>query len=298
VNLQGLSQEEAVLIRSQYLWPTLLLVALVGGGCSLVGSTQPGSGGGANPIAAQSGQGLELPVYAQVLSTYVDDQGLVDYVQLQQNRQGLDQYLQAIANFSPAAYDQLSEPEQIAFWLNAYNAITLKSIIDQTPLKASIKDIPGVWKWRKHPVAGQSLTLDRIEHEILRQRFNEPRIHAALVCAANSCPPLRQEPYDGDRLEEQLQDQTQRFLNHPQGFRLDQANQKVYLSSIFQWFGQDWQKSFQPQQGFQGNDPEKAVLNFIGNYLPPQEQAFLQNGEYQIQYFDYDWSLNQPSTKP
>lgn len=273
-------------------------MGMMGGGCSVTGLTNPGSDGDATAIAPQSGHALDPQVYAGVLSAYVDDQGLVDYAQLQQNRQGLDQYLQAIADLPPATYDQLSEPDKIAFLINAYNAITLKSIIDQTPLKASIRDIPGVWKWRKHPVAGQSLTLDQIEHEILRKQFNEPRIHAALVCAANGCPPLRQEPYDGDRLEMQLQDQTERFLNHPQGFRLDQANQKVYLSLIFQWFGQDWQKSFQPPQGFQGNDQEKAVLNFIGNYLSPPEQTFLQNGEYQVQYFDYDWSLNQQSAKP
>ncbi|MFM1842615.1 MAG: hypothetical protein RLZZ490_1351 [Cyanobacteriota bacterium] len=271
----------------------VLLVGLIGTGCLGTKQIDSGYDGAGSAIHAQSGQGLDSQVYAEVLITYVDDQGRVNYPQLQQNRQGLDRYLQAIANVPQASYEQFSAPEKIAFWINAYNAITLKSIIDQTPLKTSIRDIPGVWKWRKHPVAGQSLTLDNIEHDILRQQFNEPRIHGALVCAAKSCPPLRQEPYDGDRLDAQLQDQTNRFLHHPQGFHLDQANKTVYLSSIFQWFGQDWQKSFQPQQGFQGNDKEKAVLNFISNYLPPSQQTFLQNGEYQIQYFDYDWSLNQ-----
>ena len=265
---------------------------MIGGGCSVTGQTNLGNGLDATAIAVQGSGKFDNQTYEQVLNTYVDDQGMVNYAQLQKNPQALDQYLQAIATVPQAAYEQFSEPDKIAFLINAYNALTLKSIIDQTPLKASIKDIPGVWKWRKHPVAGQSLTLDQIEHEILRQQFNQPRIHAALVCAANSCPPLRQEPYNGDRLDGQLHDQTERFLNHPQGFRIDEANKKVYLSSIFQWFGQDWQKSYQPQQGFQGNDQEKAVLNFISNFLSPPEQDFLQNGDYQVQYFDYDWSLN------
>ncbi|MEB3161011.1 MAG: DUF547 domain-containing protein, partial [Synechocystis sp.] len=227
----------------QALFSILLLMGLIGGGCSVTGQTNPINDGKTTAIAVASGQVLDDQRYAEVLSTYVDDQGMVDYVQLQQNRQGLDQYLQAIADLPQGTYEQFSEPQKIAFLINAYNAITLKSIIDQTPMKASIRDIPGVWKWRKHPVAGQSLTLDQIEHEILRQQFDEPRIHAALVCAAKSCPPLRQEPYDGDRLDAQLQDQTDRFLNHPQGFRLNEADKTVQLSTIFQWFGQDWQKS-------------------------------------------------------
>jgi hypothetical protein len=279
-------------IRPQSWFLTLILVALVGGGCAVTGQENSGNDLDATAIAVRGTGQFDNQIYEVVLSTYVDDQGLVNYAQLQTDRQGLDAYVQAIAVLPPATYGQFSESEKIAFLINAYNALTLQSIIDQRPIKPSIKDIPGVWKWRKHTVAGQSLTLDQIEHEILRQQFNEPRIHGALVCAAQSCPPLRQEPYDGDRLDAQLQDQTKRFLNHPQGFRLDQANKKVYLSSIFQWFGQDWQKSYQPQQGFQGNDPEKAVLNFIGHYRSPSEQAFLQNGDYKIQYFDYDWSLN------
>lgn len=281
--------------QPRYWFLTLLLIGLIGGGCGGMGPTNSAKGDDAAPIASQSKQALDPQVYAGVLRAYVDDRGLVDYSQLQQNRRGLDQYLAAIADLPPATYDQFSEPEKIAFLINAYNAITLKSIIDQTPLKASIKEIPGVWKWRKHPVAGQSLTLDQIEHEILRRQFDEPRIHAALVCAANSCPPLRQEPYDGDRLEAQLEDQTKRFLNHSQGFRLDPGAKTVQLSAIFNWFGQDWQKRFQPQQGFQGSDQERAVLNFISHYLAPPERDFLKNGDYTVQYFEYDWSLNKQS---
>ncbi len=279
----------------KFVLSALLLAGLSLGGCGVFSSSSDsGSGSPTNTAVAQTTP-LEYQAYADVLATYVDEQGLVNYSALQADRQLLDQSVQALGAIPQTTYTQWPDAEKIAFLINAYNALTLQSIIDQSPIKQSIRDIPGVWKWRKHKVAGQSLTLDHIEHEILRKAFNEPRIHMALVCAANSCPPLRREPYTGDRLETQLVDQTERFLRHPQGFALDSDNQSVKLSKIFQWFGEDWVKSYQVESGYQGNNKEKAVLNFIGMYLSPSEQAFLQSDKYKIQYFNYDWSLNRQS---
>lgn len=231
--------------------------------------------------------------YAAVLKTYVSDRGLVDYKGLQANRQQLDAFNTAFAAVAPSTYSSWDEKEQIAFWINAYNAFTLQSIVDQNPLKKSIRDIPGVWKWRKFKIADQSKTLDNIEHNTLRVDFNEPRIHVALVCAAISCPPLRNEPYRAEKLDAQLDDQVRKFLNSPHGFRIDQKEGRVYLSSIFKWFGKDWKQSYSAEDKFTGNASERAVLNFVSNYLSPQDREYLAQGDYKISYLNYDWSLNQ-----
>ncbi|MFM7515178.1 MAG: DUF547 domain-containing protein [Cyanobium sp.] len=147
-----------------------------------------------------------------VLARVVDERGMVAYEALQRDPAQLDRYLQAQADLSPERFASWSEAEQIALLINAYNALTLRSIIDHDPIRPTIKAIPGVWKLRRHRVIGQRLTLDEIEHRILRREYNEPRIHAALVCAAISCPPLRREAYTGPELDRQLEVQTNRWL--------------------------------------------------------------------------------------
>ncbi|MDJ0746640.1 MAG: DUF547 domain-containing protein [Xenococcaceae cyanobacterium MO_167.B27] len=233
--------------------------------------------------------------YAEVLKTYVSDRGLVDYEALQANREKLDQFNQALGSVTPSIYNSWSEAEQLAFLINAYNSLTLQSIIDQNPLKKSIRDIPGVWRRRKFELAGNSKTLDNIEHDILRKEFNEPRIHAALVCAAISCPPLRNEPYLPEQIDSQLDDQVRKFIASSHGFKIEQDDNRVYLSSIFKWFGEDWVTSYGIEDKFTGNRKEKAILNFISKYLNESEREYLQEGQYRISYLDYDWSLNKVS---
>ncbi len=230
--------------------------------------------------------------YEKVLKTYVNSQGLVDYENLQANRNTLDEFNQALGAISPNVYNSWSETEKIAFLINAYNSFTLQSIIDQNPLKKSIRNIPGVWKIRKFKLAGESQTLDNIEHDILRKKFNEPRIHAALVCAAISCPPLRNEPYLPEKIDSQLEDQVNKFLASPHGLRIERDNNRVYISSIFKWFGEDWLTTYSVENKFSGNKKEKAVLNFISQHLSPSEREYLEKGQYKISYLDYDWSLN------
>ena len=230
--------------------------------------------------------------YANVLQTYVNEQGLVNYSALQTNRQQLDSFNQSLGQVPPETYAGWSEARQIAFLINAYNAFTLQSIIDREPLKSSIKDISGVWNKRKFTLAGSERTLNDIEHDMLRKDFNEPRIHVALVCAAISCPPLRNEPYLSNTLDAQLKNQTIKFASSPYGFKLDRQEQKVYLSSIFKWYGQDFESRYGIEDKFEGNDRQRAVLNYLSPTLDDQSQQFLQQADYQVKYLDYDWSLN------
>ena len=234
-------------------------------------------------------------IYNNVLKTYVSDRGLVDYKKLQTNRQELDQFNQALARVNTETYNSWSKSEKLAFLINAYNSFTLQSIIDQNPLKKSIRDISGVWTRRKFAIAGLEKTLDNIEHDILRKEFNEPRIHMALVCAAMSCPILRNEAYTAENLDSQLDDQTRKFITSSQGFEIDREQKIVYLSSIFKWFGKDWIANYGIDNKFTGSKKEKAVLNFISQYLSSQDRQYLEQGNYKISYLKYDWSLNKQS---
>jgi hypothetical protein len=243
--------------------------------------------------------------YAAVLSTRVNQRGLVDYRGLTANPQQLNSFLAALADLSPETYQKWGDQEKIALWINAYNALTLKAIIDHYPIRAalfkslvyprnSIRQIPGVWDSLGFPVMGKQMTLDDIEHGVLRQEFNEPRIHLALVCAALGCPPLRVEPYAGDRLERQLDDQARAFLANPKKFRIDRGQGTVYLSPIFKWFGGDFLKTFGTDQAFKAFSPEeRAVLNFITPHLVAADRDYLLQGKYRLSYLDYDWSLNE-----
>ena len=231
--------------------------------------------------------------YAEVLKIYVDEAGLVDYSTLQANREQLDRFNQSLGRVDPETYASWSEERQIAFLTNAYNALTLQSIIDQQPIKDSIRDISGVWNRRKFALVGEDKTLDNIEHDILRKEFNEPRIHVALVCAAISCPPLRNEPYLATALDTQLSDQTAKFAASPHGLKIDREDRRVYLSSIFKWYGQDFEETYGVRDKFEGNSKQKAVLNYFNSALDSPSQEFLERGDYRVKYLDYDWSLNQ-----
>jgi hypothetical protein len=230
---------------------------------------------------------------------------MVDYKGLKARRHKLDEFASALAKHDRKDYEKWTDKAKIAFLVNAYNALTLKAIIDNYPIqssflralrfpKNSIRQIPGVWDELKFTVMNEPITLDGIEHDTLRAQFNEPRIHTALVCAAIGCPPLRNEPYTAESLDAQLHDQTTRFLGNPKQFRIDRDKRIVYLSSIFKWFGNDFVKKYGTGKKFSGySDSERAVLNFISGFVTPDDKTFLEKGGYSIDYLDYDWSLNE-----
>ncbi len=269
----------------------LLPLLIISAGCS---SAPPQTRSPeASSTVASPVEPFRYDAYAAILSKYVDEKGLVDYQGLQAEAESLRAFNQSLGEVSPATFQAWSEADQIAFLINAYNAFTLQSIIDQTPIKASIRDIPGVWRIRKFELAGESKTLDNIEHQTLRKLYQEPRIHAAVNCSAISCPVLRTEPYTGEKLDAQLNEQVQRWLTGTEGLKIDRANNTVYLSQIFDWFGEDWSTAYATKDSFSGNDKERAVLNFVSQYVTPEDRAYLQQGGYQVKYLDYDWALNQ-----
>jgi len=242
------------------------------------------------------GQAFDYADYAEVLKAYVDENGMVDYQQLKARPQRLSAYVKAIATLPRPRYLTWDDRAKIAFWLNAYNGLTLKAIIDNYPIKASflksriypknsIRQIPGIWDKIKFTVMGR---------QVLRVEFNEPRIHMAMVCAALGCPPLRNEPYLGSRLDEQLDDQTRNFLGHRQKLRIDRGKGLVYLSPIFKWFKNDFVRTGASAGNVGRHGKEmSSVLSFIARYLDEADGRYVRAGDFKVKYLDYDWSLNE-----
>lgn len=217
-------------------------------------------------------------LFTAVLNEHVKD-GFVDYPAIKNDKR-FTAYLAILADTDPTAIAESNE--RLAFWINAYNAFTLKLIIDHWPV-TSIRDInkrgAGPWQLRWIRIGATTYSLDEIEHEIIRKEFDEPRIHAALVCAAESCPPLRQEAYTGNRLEKQLEENMQRFLHDPSKNRYDQESNILYLSEVFNWFGSDFGKR------------HGSALQYVIKSLklsPASEPA--------VKFLPYNWNLNTVST--
>jgi hypothetical protein len=179
--------------------------------------------------------------------------------------------------------NSLKTPEEkLVFWINTYNILSVKMVVDRFPIK-SIKGAGSffspVWENPAGRVAGKERTLNEIEHEILR-KMNEPRIHVAIVCASVSCPDLRLEAFKADKLNEQLSDQMKRFLQSSEkGMRMDKEKNRVYLSLIFKWFKDDFES-------------RGGVLKFISNFVSPEVAKELMSPGIDVSYLDYNWGIN------
>lgn len=220
---------------------------------------------------------VDNSLYGELLNKYVKD-GVVDYQGFKTDEARLSQYLELLENIE---VDSLSRDEQFAFYVNSYNAWTIKLILSAYPGIKSIKDLGNIFKspWKKEiaRINGKVLTLDAIEHEILRAQFKDPRLHFAVNCASKSCPPLISEPYEGSTLDRQLDDATRAFINDPKSNYL--MGNKLYVSRIFKWFSEDF------------NDD---VLGFFLKYAEGDFKKHLEakKDKLKIVYLSYDWSLN------
>jgi hypothetical protein len=245
-----------------------------------------------------------------VFSVYVNENGMVDYRILKQQRYILKELLADFAAFDPNEYNNWSREDKIAFWINGYNLQMLNIIIENYPIESkrinllwwyptSIRhiegDIEGIWNNYKFLIMDEQFSLSEVENNIFRVIFDEPQVFLALSRASLSSPPLRNEPYYGDRLTEQLKDQAERFTSDPKSFKIDKQSKTVYLSALFHpgLFGKDFIGKYGTDKKFKNfTIDQRAVLNFIINYLPNQEVSFLEVENYSIKYLNYDWRLN------
>lgn len=215
-----------------------------------------------------------------VLKKYVTADAKVKYKSLKANRTNLDTYLGEVSAVTSSEFNGWTKDQQLALLINLYNAATLKLVIDNYPVE-SIKKIGGLFKgpW-KQPVVrlfGKVITLDTLEHKVLRTQYSEPRVHFAIVCAAVGCPPLRAEAYTAAKLDSQLEDQGHRFLADTNKNYV--TGEALYLSPIFKWFAEDFTKE------------NKYVTNYVRKYFPKETAAKIGSG-FPVEYTDYDWSLN------
>jgi len=244
--------------------------------------------------------GFDTDPYARVLETFVDDAGRVDYAALAEDRADLDTFVAAIAGVNSATWAGFDTPQRLAWWLNTYNALTLQLIVDRYPIKtvteefpaSSIRQIEGAWTQLTHTVMGMEMTLDEMEHEIVRILFDEARVHMALVCAAVSCPPLRREPYTGARLDDQLEEQSTVFVTDPRNVRIDRENHALRVSAIFDWFGGDFVDTYDTGEPRFDDPRDRAIAAFVARFVSDADRAWLGDGDYRILYLGYDWNLN------
>jgi len=228
------------------------------------------------PTSDEGSALIEHTQWNDLVKKYVAVDGVVDYRGFQRDSLKLNAYLDLLTNHPPAI--DWPHNDKLAYWINTYNAFTVKVIVDHYPLKSirELHTLPGiatVWHRKFFNIGDGPMSLNYIEHKILRLEFNEPRIHFAINCASKSCPVLRNEAYSSEKLESQLTDQARAFLQHP--FRNKISAEAVQLSRIFKWFKKDFVK-------------QSTLIEFLNQYAPVEIQA-----DAQISYIDYDWTLNE-----
>lgn len=227
--------------------------------------------------SARSADTVNHDPYAVLLKKYVKN-GIVDYQGFKKEEGRLDTYLKRLENTDTAS---LSRNDQFAFYINAYNAWTIRLILNGYPGIRSIKEmgsfLKSPWKKKICRINGDVITLDDIEHNILRPTFKDPRVHFAINCASKGCPPLISEPYRGHTLEQQLNESARAFINDPGKNRLE--GNTLYVSKIFKWFSKD----------FDGD-----IIGFFLKHAAKdlKKKLAIQGGNIKIRYLDYDWSLN------
>jgi len=218
-------------------------------------------------------------VFDRLLRMHVAQGGWVEYAELQKDARSLDLYIESLAS---APFNELGRDGKLALLINAYNAFTLRLILDHYPVK-SIKDIPADKRWddKRWNVAGNVWSLNQIEHEQIRPKFREPRIHFALVCAAIGCPPLRAEAYSASRLEEQLADQTRYVHTHDRWFQYKRGAEVVQLTKLYDWYGGDFAQV------------AESVLAYAATHSDELKEMRKKGQPPRIEWLSYDWSLNQ-----
>lgn len=224
-------------------------------------------------------QPISHAVFDSLLRQHVNEAGLVDYEGFIQDSVQFKEYLQLLSKHHPNDQHWTRE-ERIAYWINAYNAFTIKLIMDHYPV-ASIKDIKNgipfvntVWDIKFINIEGAEYDLNNIEHGILRPKYEEPRIHFAVNCASISCPKLQRFAYTGEKLDEQLNEAARDFLNDPDKNKL--STDKIALSKILNWYWGDFK------------DQYDSRAELVNKYVDEVQV----NPDAEVDFLDYDWGLN------
>ena len=226
---------------------------------------------------------LNFTPWNTLLQTYVDDQGRVDYARWQQEAApDLDAWLDSLPN----SLDGLAPEDSLALLINLYNALTIQQVLKHYPTDSILPKVLGLPNWLAfwrffsrslYQLDGKPISLNDLEHTLLRPQFKEPRLHFALVCASGGCPILRNEAYLPDIVEAQLETDAHRFIHNADKVRYDPDAGVLYCSKIFKWYSEDFLRT------------APSVPDYIGAYLSPHPPL---SALTEIRYLTYDWSLN------
>ena len=265
-------------------------------------------GGCATIPPPESAAPFRHDAFDRVLRAFVDAEGLVDYAALAEDRAELDTYLRALRERSPDTHPRAfpSEADRFAYWINAYNAITIHFVLAHHPL-GSVQDVAPLWTRPlpdgagfffalRYPIGGDPTSLYALENRIVRARFPDARLHFALNCASLGCPVLPAEAFVPGRLEEQLTRETARFFAGTRNLRIDAERRVVEISEILLWYRGDYER----WQRHRGADP--TLLAFVADHLGDAERAAaLRRAEaagFRIERIPYDWRLNDTALGP
>jgi len=247
--------------------------------------------------------------FSDILKSYVDNRGMVNYRELRKKRLELIKLLNEFNNLEPDIYKSWSREDKIAFWINVYNLQKIKVVTDNYPIQSSrilrvlwgFNDLRHIEKditQHKFLVMDEEFTFKKIEQRFFKQEFDDPRIYLALSDACLSSPPLRDEPYYGSGLNEQLDEQVRKFISSPLAFKIDRDRNRVYLSASFEQgrFGKEFILKYSIDRKFKDHPPVvRAVLNFVSNYISDKDVSFIELENYSVHYMKYDWTINDGS---
>lgn len=248
-------------------------------------------------VSVKAEQIVDNQTWTEILQRYVDHKGLVDYKGLIDNRESFDRYVSSIEKVSPDSNPELfSSPAQsLAYYLNAYNAQVVKGVLARGPEQESVWKgwISGLAFFVRMDIiiGGNNTNLKELEDDIIRARYKDPRVHAALNCASIGCPRLIREAYSAEKLEQQLDAAVSEFLNGEMYVRIDGEKKQVWLSKIFDWYEKDFLR-YETRNGNTGKNKDRKLIDYVNRYRAADHQI---PDDYDVKILKYDKRINHQS---
>ncbi len=241
-----------------------------------------------------------------VLQQFVDMDGRVDYRGLLAHRSDLDRYIAQVARISPDSHPELfpTEQDQLAYWINAYNAATINLVLEHYPI-TGVSDVSPPWYafflpsrsgffyFNRTMFGEKAISLYTLENSIIRKRYEEPRIHFALNCASRGCPRLPRHAFTAESLNKELDREARFFFSEPRNFLIDHEHQQILLSEILKWYEDDF------TEGISDRGLGETIVDYARLHLPSEVAEELDRAKhYEVVYKPYDWSLNDQELRP
>lgn len=251
-------------------------------------------------VSAQAAFDKQHSILTGELKKYVDSSG-VHYAKWKQHPQELDRYLAQLAAISADQYNRFNDNEKKALWVNAYNALIIRIVLDHYPIHGSktyyppdsARQIPNLWEAYRFKVAGRDVNLYDIEHKIIRKDFKDPRMHFVVVCASRGCPSLKSSAYTAATMERDLDAAARKFMTDTKHVEFDSEHKLLKVSKLFEWFPLDFAPPAGSKLPATPLSDDEIVLSYALSFAPQEIQKdFADPKQIHVMYMEYDWSLN------